>query len=85
MMSGEPNTQLRQIGQLKLNSSNGPSGNLSKEELLAEIKQGSIDTVVAATVDVQGRLLGKRLPAAYFVKSGSASKYQLAEITLIGD
>jgi len=63
----------------------GPQGNLTKEELLAEIQNGSIDTVVAAAVDGQGRLIGKRLPATYFVKSGSTAKYQLAEPLFIGD
>jgi glutamine synthetase len=46
------------------------SGNLSFAELKAATKSGEIDTVVAAMVDMQGRLIGKRFHARYFVESG---------------
>jgi glutamine synthetase len=39
---------------------------LSTEELVARIDDGSIDTVVVAFTDMQGRLQGKRLHGAYF-------------------
>src|SRR5512134_561108 len=40
---------------------------LSLEELKAEVESGAIDTVVVAFTDMQGRLLGKRLHAEFFV------------------
>jgi glutamine synthetase len=40
---------------------------ISLEHLKDEIRAGSIDTVVVAFTDMQGRLQGKRLHAAYFV------------------
>ena len=46
------------------------SGMLSLEQLKAEVKAGTIDTVVAAFVDMQGRLIGKRFHAQYFVDGG---------------
>ena len=43
------------------------SGMLSLAELKAEVKAGTIDTVVVAFADMQGRLMGKRFHAQYFV------------------
>jgi len=43
------------------------NGMLTLEQLKAEVKAGTIDTVVAAFVDMQGRLMGKRFHAQYFV------------------
>src|SRR5204862_5219705 len=40
---------------------------LTLGELRDEVERGSIDTVVAAFTDMQGRLLGKREHAAYFL------------------
>jgi len=40
---------------------------LSVDELRAAVADGSIDTVVLALVDIQGRLQGKRLDARYFL------------------
>jgi glutamine synthetase len=40
---------------------------LSKAELVSRIDEGSIDTVVVAFTDMQGRLQGKRLHGRYFV------------------
>ena len=37
------------------------------EELSAEVDHGAVDTVLLALTDMQGRLLGKRLTARYFV------------------
>ena len=43
------------------------AGNLGFDELKAAVTAGSIDTVVVAMVDMQGRLIGKRFQAEYFV------------------
>ncbi len=45
-------------------------GMLSLDQLRAEVAAGTIDTVVAAMVDLQGRLVGKRFHARYFVEGG---------------
>ena len=42
------------------------AGRLSKDELLARIKIGDIDTVILAITDMQGRLQGKRIDATFF-------------------
>jgi glutamine synthetase len=44
-----------------------PHAPLSVEELRLDVDNGSVDTVVLALVDLQGRLQGKRLDARYFV------------------
>jgi glutamine synthetase len=41
---------------------------LSLEELEAAVAEGSIDTVIVAFTDMQGRLLGKRLHGEFFVE-----------------
>jgi glutamine synthetase len=46
------------------------AGMLTFEELKREIAAGTIDTVVAAMVDLQGRLVGKRFHAEFFADSG---------------
>ena len=43
------------------------AGNLSFDELKKAAKAGAIDTVVVAMVDMQGRLIGKRFHADYFI------------------
>jgi glutamine synthetase len=40
---------------------------LTVEELREEVERGSIDTVVAALPDMQGRLMGKRMHARFFL------------------
>jgi len=40
---------------------------LSREQLVAEVEAGTIDTVVCAFTDMQGRLMGKREQAEHFV------------------
>ena len=40
---------------------------LSVDELRADVESGAIDTVVVAFTDMQGRLMGKRLHAEFFV------------------
>jgi glutamine synthetase len=42
------------------------------DELKADVESGAIDTVVVAFTDMQGRLLGKRLHAEFFVDETSA-------------
>ncbi len=44
-------------------------GNLSFEELKSNVTTGEIDTVLAVLVDMQGRLMGKRFQAEFFVDS----------------
>ena len=45
------------------------AGNLSFEQLKKTVAAGDIDTVLACAVDMQGRLIGKRFLARYFVES----------------
>src|SRR6266545_2894921 len=40
---------------------------LGLDELRAEVESGAIDTVVVAFTDMQGRLMGKRLHADFFL------------------
>lgn len=44
---------------------------LTLEELKQEFATGSIDTVLACMVDMQGRLMGKRFHADYFINHGA--------------
>lgn len=41
----------------------------SFDDLKLDVAEGRIDTVIAAQVDMQGRLMGKRFQAEYFVES----------------
>lgn len=43
-------------------------GMLTEQELTAEIANGTIDTVVVASCDMQGRLIGKRVSGWYFLE-----------------
>ena len=45
------------------------AGNLTFDQLKKAVADGEIDTVLAAAVDMQGRLIGKRFLAKYFVES----------------
>ena len=45
------------------------AGNLTFDELKKAVAGGEIDTVLAGAVDMQGRLIGKRFLARYFVES----------------
>jgi glutamine synthetase len=45
----------------------GTTGMLSLDELRKEVGEGTIDTVVTAFTDMQGRLFGKRIQAEYFL------------------
>jgi glutamine synthetase len=46
------------------------TGMLTLGDLKKEVAAGTIDAVVAAMVDMQGRLIGKRFHAQYFADSG---------------
>jgi glutamine synthetase len=45
-------------------------GNMTFDALKAAVKKGEIDTVLVACADMQGRLMGKRFHAAFFVDGG---------------
>lgn len=45
------------------------AGNFSFDQLKKAVQAGEIDTVLACAVDLQGRLIGKRFLARYFVES----------------
>ncbi len=47
--------------------SSTPAGRPSRDELVSLIDAGSIDTVIVAVTDMQGRLQGKRLDGRFFV------------------
>src|SRR5204862_4934288 len=47
---------------------------LTVEELRAGIEGGEIDTVVVAFTDMQGRLVGKRLHAEFFLEENVAEQ-----------
>ena len=46
------------------------STNLNFDDLKTKVSSGDIDTVLICVVDMQGRLMGKRLVAQYFIDSG---------------
>jgi len=45
------------------------AGNLTFEALKAAVEAGEIDTVLVCMADMQGRLIGKRFQAEYFIDS----------------
>ncbi len=45
-------------------------GNMTFDELKEAVARGEIDTVLVAGIDMQGRLMGKRFHAAFFVNGG---------------
>src|SRR5262245_41675482 len=44
-----------------------PRSTMTPDQLRAEVEAGHIDTVIVAITDIQGRLMGKRLPADLFL------------------
>ncbi|MGE3150899.1 MAG: glutamine synthetase family protein, partial [Pseudorhodoplanes sp.] len=60
------------------------SGNLSFQELKKAINAGAIDTVVVAMVDMQGRLIGKRFQAEYFI-NGAYEETHACDYLLAND
>ncbi|MGH7066440.1 MAG: hypothetical protein ACREEU_01520, partial [Acetobacteraceae bacterium] len=61
----------------------GMGGILGFEDLRKAVGEGAIDTVLACFPDMQGRLLGKRFQAEYFLDSAHqethACDYLLAD------
>src|SRR5881227_4419174 len=57
---------------------------LSLDELRSDVESGAVDTVIACFTDLQGRLMGKRLDAEFFLSeqaaghSGEGCNYLLA-------
>jgi glutamine synthetase len=51
------------------------AGMLTFKELQAAASRGELDTVVVCFPDMQGRLIGKRMQAGYFVESGHAQTH----------
>ncbi len=45
-------------------------GAMTLEDLAQAVAEGAIDTVLVALVDMQGRLMGKRFQAEFFLESG---------------
>lgn len=45
-------------------------GNMTLDELRIAVSSGEIDTVIVAMIDMQGRLMGKRFHAQFFVDGG---------------
>ena len=45
-------------------------GNMTFDALKEAVARGEIDTVLVAGIDMQGRLMGKRFHAAFFIESG---------------
>ena len=45
-------------------------GNMTFDALKEAVARGEIDTVLVAGIDMQGRLIGKRFHAAFFLESG---------------
>ena len=50
-------------------------GNLSLDDLKTHTATGEIDTVIACQIDMQGRLMGKRFQAEFFVDSAWAETH----------
>ena len=46
------------------------AGNMTLDQLKDAVEAGRIDTVLVAGIDMQGRLMGKRFEAHFFVESG---------------
>ena len=45
-------------------------GNMTLDQLKSAVSSGEIDTVIVALIDMQGRLMGKRFHAQFFVDGG---------------
>ena len=51
------------------------AGNMTFDQLKKAVASGEIDTVLACAADMQGRLVGKRFLAKFFVESGYAESH----------
>ena len=49
----------------------------SFEDLKKDVAEGRIDTVLACQIDMQGRLMGKRFHAQFFVDSAWEAGFRL--------
>jgi glutamine synthetase len=58
---------------------------LSVHDLRRRINEGDIDTIIVAVTDVQGRLQGKRLQAAYFAEHVLDSGTEVSAYLLSAD
>ena len=47
---------------------------MTADELKSEVESGAIDTVIVAFTDMQGRLMGKRLHAEFFLEGDVAEE-----------
>src|SRR3954468_13609163 len=47
---------------------------LSLDELRSDVESGTVDTVIACFTDMQGRLMGKRLDAEFFLAENEAGR-----------
>src|SRR5436309_994638 len=65
-MAVEPHA--RAVGAPRPGGPGTVTGMLTLEELERAIGEGTIDTVVAAFTDMQGRLMGKRIQGEYFLE-----------------
>ena len=61
------------------------SPRLDYEQLLSEIREGSVDTVIVAITEMQGRLQGKRLDANFFVDDVGAGVIEGCSYLLASD
>jgi len=72
-MARSPATTTRTRSTARTERSNGPArrsegtAKLTLEQLVRQLKAGEVDTVIIAIVDLQGRLMGKRLTGPYFL------------------
>jgi glutamine synthetase len=62
-----------------------PKGPLALDELRAAVAEGSIDTVVTAFTDMQGRLLGKRVHGEFFVEEVAEAGIEACDYLLALD
>src|SRR5262245_12304281 len=46
-------------------------GMLTLDELRAEVEAGTIDTIVTAVTDMQGRMMGKRIQGEFFLEDAA--------------
>jgi glutamine synthetase len=65
--------------------SSAAPGRLSRDELLALIESGDIDTVILAITDMQGRLQGKRVDARFFADELASGEVEGCSYLLASD
>jgi len=60
-------------------------GRLTLDDLRGEVAAGAVDTVIAAMVDMQGRLMGKRVTGHFFVDEVAAGDARVCSYLLACD